>query len=233
MYRWITHTWNPLGGSCPHKCVYCSTKSLVGRYGALRAKYTGKPYLVKKEMSTRLGKDNIIFVCNMTDLFAVGVSSKIIQAIFAHCRAFPKNTYLFQTKNPARFLDFALEDYPPQMILCTTIETNIKFGGISEAPIPRFRADAMIEVKKRFPEAKISVTIEPILDFWEFQFPDMLKQIKPDFVSIGADSKNSGLPEPTEEQLQKLVKVLERAKIRVIKKENLERLAKYTWGILF
>ena len=23
MYPWITHTWNPIKGKCPHDCTYC------------------------------------------------------------------------------------------------------------------------------------------------------------------------------------------------------------------
>ena len=43
MYPWLTHTWNPLAGECPHKCTYCSTHNLKKRYEAIRNKYSGEP----------------------------------------------------------------------------------------------------------------------------------------------------------------------------------------------
>lgn len=30
MYDWITGTWDPIGGECPHKCSYCYVKSNHG-----------------------------------------------------------------------------------------------------------------------------------------------------------------------------------------------------------
>ena len=223
MYDWITHTWNPLGGSCPHRCVYCSTKTLIVKYDMIRVKYSGPPYLVEKEMNTVLGEGKTIFVCNMTDLFAREVHGDIIRSILDHCRKYPKNTYFFQTKNPDRLLDF-WQNYPSRIVLGTTIETNVKMPEISEAPITRHRADAMIKVKAKFPKAKISVTIEPIMDFWEYQFPAMIKEIMPDFVSIGADSKGHSLNEPEKERILNFIRQIEYAGIEVKKKDNLKRI---------
>lgn len=226
MYEWVSHTWNPLGGACPHECSYCSTGALMQKYETLKTKYSGPLFLVEKEMKTNLGKGNTIFVCNMTDLFAREVSEGIILEILHHCRNYPDNTYLLQSKNPVRFLEIVPEAYPPKVIFCTTLETNVKSGGISKAPIPRDRADAMLRVRETFPEAKVSVTIEPIMDFWEFQFLQILKDINPDFVSIGADSKRSGLPEPTRDKVNTLIAGLEKAGIKIEKKNNLGRLTR-------
>lgn len=53
MYDFITHTWNPIKGECPHGCTYCYMK----RWGAQ------KPlHLDEKEMRTGLGSGNYIFV---------------------------------------------------------------------------------------------------------------------------------------------------------------------------
>jgi len=226
MYGWVSHTWNPLAGACPHSCHYCSTDSLTARSRTLKQKYSGEPRIVKSELRVGHGSGNTIFVCNMSDLFAEAVATEIILQVLERCRSFTDNTYLFQSKNPARFLEFEREIYPEKVIFCTTIETNIKHDGLSCAPIPRHRADAMIQVKERFPWAKTSVTVEPILDFWEYQFADMLKEIAPDFLSIGADSKRHGLDEPAWEKVIRLIDTLERAKLKVERKSNLERLIK-------
>lgn len=45
--------------------------------------------------------------------------------------------------------------------------------------------------------------------------------------NIGADSKNSGLPEPTWNEVQELVDILEENNIEVRQKKNLDRLKAY------
>ena len=45
--------------------------------------------------------------------------------------------------------------------------------------------------------------------------------------NIGADSKNSGLPEPTWEEVQELISELEKNNIEVRQKKNLDRLKVY------
>ena len=54
---------------------------------------------------------------------------------------------------------------------------------------------------------------------------EQIRQIKPKFVSIGADSKGHGLPEPNGEKVRKLIEALELLyKIEVKIKSNLKRL---------
>lgn len=220
MYEWITHTWNPLAGACPHACIYCSTKTLTARYEILREKYSGQPRFCESEKTTKLGSGRTIFVANMVDLFAEAVPSEVISEVLSICRNFPGNLYLFQSKNPYRFLKFAAQ-YPWQVIFCTTIESDINHHA-SKAPMPDARASAMMKVKQRFPAAKISATIEPIMRFTP-DFVTMLRYIAPDFVSIGADSKRSNLPEPTASEVSTLVEEL-KTFTKVEKKRNLERL---------
>jgi len=168
----------------------------------------------------------------MTDLFARGVLDEDIMHVLNRCRFSPDNTYLFQTKNPARFLKFTENAYPRNVIFCTTIETDtyrtsdsryITGDEISLAPLPCYRQARMIDVKQKFPNAKISVTIEPIMDFDEHIFLEMLREMKPDFVSIGADSKRSGLPEPSPEKVQRLIDGLQKF-TKIERKSNLARI---------
>ena len=67
------------------------------------------------------------------------------------------------------------------------------------------------------------ISIEPIMDFDLDTFVCWIKNIKPSFVSIGADSKKSGLPEPTSEKIHQLIeKLSDFTEVKV--KANLKRL---------
>ena len=67
------------------------------------------------------------------------------------------------------------------------------------------------------------VSIEPVLDFDLFDFVEFIQRISPDYVSIGADSKNKGLPEPSAEKIERLIIELEKfTEVRI--KSNLARL---------
>ena len=67
------------------------------------------------------------------------------------------------------------------------------------------------------------VSIEPILDFDVDVLVSWIKQINPEFVSIGADSKSHNLPEPPAWKVKKLIEELK--KITNVKiKDNLKRL---------
>ena len=67
------------------------------------------------------------------------------------------------------------------------------------------------------------VSIEPIMDFDSRDFLRILQDIKPEFVSIGADSKNNNLTEPSSKKIKELIYHLKRF-TKVIIKNNLDRL---------
>ena len=71
-----------------------------------------------------MGIDNFIFVGSSCDMFADNIKSEWIKEIIKFCDQF-KNKYLFQTKNPKRFLEFMeFTVMYCKSVLCTTIETN-------------------------------------------------------------------------------------------------------------
>jgi len=221
MYDFVSHTHTHLGGECPHKCAYCSVKALH-KYPECAAKYTGPLRLIEKELHVRYGSGKEIFVENLNDLFAADVPWGTIRAVLAHCRSWPENLYLFQTKNPARFAEF-LSDMPPMVNLGCTIETNRDTSEVSAAPHPEQRAQGMIALPD---DIKTFVTIEPILAFDLDQFLSMLIGIRPSFVNIGADSKNHKLPEPSASQVAALIAGLLAEGIEVRGKHNLDRIMK-------
>lgn len=208
MYEWITHTWNPIKG-CNFDCRYCYIKS--------RKNYSLKPRFSDQEAKTYLGYRRFIFVGSMADMFGDWMDSELIKKVIRHCLIFNRNNYLFQSKNPKRFIEL-LKLFPEKSILGTTIETNRKIGHISKAPSTYERAYAMQNI--RFDK---EVTIEPILDFDVHDLVLMIKDIQPKFVAIGADSKRHNLDEPSSEKIKELIEELNRFTQVKIKK-NLKRI---------
>jgi len=129
------------------------------------------------------------------------------------------NTYLFQTKNPIRFLKF-LGYFKENYILGVTLETNRDYN-ITKAPEPVERWMEFMQLNKY--GIRKMVSIEPIMDFDSRGFLCMLQDIKPEFVSIGADSKNNNLTEPSSNKIKELIYHL-KGFSKVIIKKNLNRL---------
>lgn len=204
-----------LGGECPHQCTYC----YVGRmpWGKI-AKYTGAVHLVAKELEVNYGEGRRIFVEHCNDMFAASVPDAMIRQILEHCCRYPKNRYLFHTKNPARYADY-IAAMPPDFVLGATAETNRPTAGISVAPAPLDRLAAMGGYT-----AKKLITVEPVLEFDLDPFVAALLAAKPDHVIVGADSKFRGLKEPSKTDLLALLAALRAAGLDVVQKPNLARL---------
>jgi DNA repair photolyase len=216
MFKFCTHTYNPIKGACSHDCKFCYMK----QWGKL------KPIrLVEKELQTDLGQGNTIFVGSSTDVFAKDVPEEWIVSVLNKCYKNKNNKYLFQTKNPARYIPFTvLLGYISNecsLILSTTIESNRHYKEfMCNAPTPKKRMLYM----ERLKFIKM-ITIEPIMDFDHDILVDWIKNINPFQVAIGADSKRTGLPEPSKEKVLQLIKSLEKF-TNVIQKDNLRRLLK-------
>ena len=212
MYGFVTHTFNMIKGKCSHDCVYCYMRQF--KLNPVR--------LDKAELKTDLGQGNFIFVGSSTDMWADDIQVEWIEATLNHCVKYPKNRYLFQSKNPRRFLakDFA---FPNDTIFGTTIETNRnRYLNLSNASPIKDRIGVMNALK--FVHLKTMITIEPIMDFDLGPFSDMIIGARPDWVNIGADSKGHNLPEPSEEKVLQLISEIEKF-TKVIQKKNLKRLA--------
>ena len=216
MYPWVTHTHTHLGGECPHKCVYCYVDN--PRWGRPE-RYQGPLHLIEKEFSVNYGTGKTIFIENCNDLFANDIPNDFIYRIMNHCFRYPRNCYVFQSKNPGRFADWPVA--PQGSIFGTTIETNRIIPGISLAPYPEERMEAMVKIKGRK-----FVTIEPVLDFDVDILASWIDKIQPEFLNLGADSKNHNLPEPTLEKIMDFTEKLKEYGIELREKHNLQRLKK-------
>ena len=207
MYAFVTHTWNPIKGECSHDCKYCYMK--LWKQKPLR--------LVESDLNDNLGQNNFIFVGSSTDMFADDVNYSWIMRVLKTCCKYPENTYLFQTKNPKRFNLFESQ-FPPKNIFGITLETN-RDNDLSKSPSPVNRAVCLSNYKA---DLKM-VTIEPIIDFDIDKFIIMIKNIKPEWINIGADSKGHNLQEPSKEKVFALIDELK--KITDVKiKSNLKRI---------
>lgn len=219
MYSWITHTWNTVKGECPHGCMYCYMK----RFGKQ------KPVRFdEKELKTNLQGDhflggnsrNFIFVGSSCDLFADDIPYEWIKKTVDHCSKHYRNGYLFQSKNPARIMNF-IPWMPGGTSLCTTIESNRFYPEIMmNSPRPAERSGWMKKLHEHF---DIYVTIEPILDFDLEELVALIKHCEPKQVNIGADSGNNNLPEPSKEKLLALIDELKKFTV-IDQKRNLSRI---------
>jgi len=215
MYEWVTNTHSHLGGECPHKCIYCYVDN--PRFGRA-SRYCGPLRLIESEFKVGYGTGKTIFIEYCNDLFCKEMPQNFINRIIRHCLDWPQNTYVYQTKNPARYLkmDFLM---PDESIFGTTIETNRDMSKISKAPKPEERMKAMEQLRGRK-----FVTIEPVLDFDVDILAEWIARINPEFLNLGADSKGHGLPEPTVEKIHALVDRLHGYGIELREKHNLARL---------
>ena len=216
MYEFVTHTHNHIGGECPHRCNYCYVNN--PRFGRPE-KYTGPLRLIEKEFSVNYGEGKTIFMENCNDAFSDKVPIEWIVRIINHANMFPKNSYVWQTKNPAKYMELGTDRFHENSLFGTTIETNRELSFISKAPPMISRISAMERINR-----KTFLTIEPICDFDLSIMIDWIESVNPSFINIGADSKNHGLPEPSWDKVQLLINGIKELGIEIKEKHNLERL---------
>jgi protein gp37 len=201
MFPFITETWNPLGGECPHNCKGCWAKAYINRLNM--PKYHGEYTLDAKQINKKFKAGSFVFVCDMLDLFAANVPMVAIMTILKKISEQPEVTFLLLTKNPRHMWIY---DLPKNVVAGATIETEFdpRLYGFeySKAPLTSDRIKAMIDLD----HPRKFVSIEPIMDFSPGHFLESILAIKPEFVAIGFDNYNSGLPEP--ESLEKVLEFI-------------------------
>jgi DNA repair photolyase len=191
----------------------------------LTPKYQCPPVLVEYEFSKDLNEGTRIFVGSSIDMFAENVPDEWILRVLGHCAGFndqregQKIVYLFQSKNPSRFLQFLDHRVFKHAIIGTTIETNRYYPEIMvNSPKIEDRANAMkLIAEKGF---YTMVTAEPLLAFDKTELVEIVRQCNPRFVNIGRNSERKiSLPEPTSIQVKELIAEL-REVTKVIIKSN-------------
>lgn len=213
MFGFVSHTMNFIKGRCPHDCEYCFMDSLDHRFNKW-----GELRLDEKELRVNLGSDNFIFVGSSTDMWAANVPSEWIVRVLDRCDEFD-NRYLFQSKNPARFLEFINHPVMSKSVLSTTIETNRWYPDVmNKAPHPNDRANAMAAVAAH--GVTTMVTVEPAMAFDHDELIAMIRACNPTQVNIGRNTNRQvQLPEPTRHEVQTLIAEL-KTFTNVVVKDN-------------
>ncbi len=214
MFQEVTSTWNPIVG-CLHMCTYCWARRLaVTKLRHLPQYRDGfeKPKLVESAFRRRFRPGELVFVSDMGDMWGEWVPREWILRVLDYTRRFPKTTFLYLTKNPARYHEF-LDDIPENSILGATIETNRDdlAGTVSRAPPPSKRYIAM----KTLEWPRKMVSIEPILDFDIEVMASWIREIQPIRVYIGYDNYGNNLPEPPLWKTKQLIRKMTEMNIEV------------------
>ncbi|MFZ4439201.1 MAG: hypothetical protein ACOYOS_12285 [Syntrophales bacterium] len=203
-------TWNPFKG-CLFNCIYCKP-SFQAQAKRQKQRCMNCYNYVPHIHEDRLGKipsAEIVFVCGNSDIsFCNPVfTRRIINAVRHHNVRCPDKTYFFQSKKPEYFEQF-LSEFPENVILLTTLETNRDegYGKIAEAPLPSDRYRQLLNLD--YPR-KV-VTIEPVLDFDLEIFSRWVLDLAPEYVWIGYNSrpKQVNLPEPSKDKLLRFINIL-------------------------
>jgi len=173
---------------------------------------------MSERLEESLRKGLVIFRESNNDLFAEDVPNEWIHKILDHCKEYPENEYVLQTKNPTRALEFE-PDFPDRCTFGCTIETN-RENDLEDAPKRMNRYKAIRKMKDLRP---IFVTVEPIMDFDLDELAELLVRLGPNFVNIGENSSHIPIPEPDMDKVDMLMIKLQQAGIK-INEQSLKRL---------
>ena len=220
MYQGVK-AWNPFVG-CRFDCAYCrpSFQRVVKRVWIMQGRKEGdgcrdfSPHEHPERLKS-LPSGNVIWPCAHGDIsFA---RPEFIKQVIGKTKEYPAREFYLQSKNPACFNQY-LCLFPENTILLTTLETNRDEGyeRISKAPAPSVRYKAFLGLK--WPR-KI-VTMEPLLDFDPEILLLWIKNIAPEGVWIGYNSKPTSvrLPEPSLEKTKAFIRQLKDAGLKVREK---------------
>lgn len=217
MFKLVSGTWNPVSG-CLFNCKYCWARELAETKLKKAQRYQEgfKPSLNESEFKVKFQKGDLIFVCDMGDLFGDFIPSAWIQKVLDHIALFPEANFLLLSKNPKRYHEF-IDHMPKNVILGTTIETNIdrivKEHNVSKAPLPSKRYETM----KSLNWSRKMVSIEPILDFDLDILVQWIEDMQPFLVYAGFDNYNGQMPEPIQDKVLQLIKLISSNRL-VVKK---------------
>lgn len=218
-------TWNVLHG-CTFSCSYCNVRSLVETRLRKTPKYADgmAPGFSERELRKPFHPGEWVFLGYMGDI-ACQPEANLLRAI-ERIRTRPKVNFYMQSKNPQVFVRL-IEKYgrdviPENCWLGTTIETTFRHP-YSKAPAPIARFQAMSELVLKYGR-RTMVSIEPVMDFNPAVFAFWLSVIEPDYIFIGPDNYNNGLPEPPRAKLREFIELLRDNGHNIIEKSGLGRL---------
>lgn len=211
-------TW-PIFVGCDFNCTYCNARKMAETRLRNHPRYRDgfKPHFIPGQLLKTFKPGQFVFVCYMGDIsFA---SKQAVEVILDYIRENPQVTFLFCSKDPGCYHRWRL-DYPNNLYLGATIETNYDLSVLSRAPAPGQRAAAMASLT----HPKLFISIEPVMLFDLTIFLSWMYQIQPQIVEVGADNYHNHLVEPGALRLKGLLTGLRSFCPCVVEKEGLERL---------
>jgi len=201
---------------CNHQCVYCKPsfqRQMKRQKCELCYNYVPHPHLerLQKPPPKTSDKEFVFFPSSGDPAYA---SPEEWQIAIAYTEKYPDTTFLIQSKDP--LVAFLLRKFPDNVILDTTIETNLLtfhiknceyeyYSDISLAPYPMQRLSDFIKVEHK----RKGITIEPILSFGN-KFASFIEPLNPEFVYVGYDNHNCFLPEAPLIETLKLIDELKK-----------------------
>lgn len=222
MFKFITHTVNPIGGgyaeivypdtlkvaeikACPYDCSYCWAKALINKHQF--KKYQGEYRVIDKELK-EYPDGSIVFVQDMTDIGDPIIPREIIEKILEWIKAQPRVTFLLLTKNPDFYHRYK-KALPTNIWAGATIETNRPISrAISKAPSTSGRFVYLNALRRDRPEIPRFICVEPVMDFDLASFGSQIIEVRPTKVAIGYDNYDNNLPEPSLQKVEKLIMLL-------------------------
>jgi hypothetical protein len=217
---------------CKYNCIYCETsfKAILKRFGTSEEDEAFIPHVHMERLNSKPPRTqgNEFVTIGLTGDISFALD-EVVRKIIEYCKKWRNTTFLIQSKNPEFFLKF---DFPENVLLATTIETNYeifpttcaygwaRYEHISKAPLPIQRALAMSELGAR-KENRFIVTIEPILDCDIETMVRWMRLINPVAVYIGYCSspekwlREHRFPEPTLDKTRELIHRLQEVGIEV------------------
>lgn len=216
-----TKTWNPFKG-CRYDCSYCGPsyqQQAKRQMHNCTECYEFRPHQHPERLS-KIPNAEIVFVGGNGDISFCDPAfvRQIIAAIVKKNLKRPNQVYYFQTKRPEYLAQF-IGEFPPNVILVTTLETNRDdgYGAVSKAPPPSKRYAQF----KQLDWPRKVITVEPAMDFDVDEFAEWLISLKPEYVWLGFNSRprSVSLPEPSKEKMLALAERLKKAGIEVRGKE--------------
>ena len=214
MYSDSVLQWNIFVG-CEFDCSYCK-KSFQAqmRRQIHNCEKCGNyiPHFHPERLYKKLPKtegDEFIWVGSSGDISFIEESYMML--ILEKIETNPDKTFFFQTKDPQWFDKW---QFPENTLIGITLESDIHYPEITKAPTPWKRAIAFYFVE----HPRKVITIEPILKFQEKKLLSWIRDIRPERVYIGFDSKKNNLPEPTLKEVEKLIFEMEKLEIKIKRK---------------
>ena len=120
---WAAFSWNPITG-CDHGCEYCYARDIANRYygdlGFAPALHPQRIHIPSNHKDSGK-KNNRVFTCSMSDLFAANLPKEWIDAVLEECANNTQFDFLLLTKNPKRLRDFS---FPRNCWVGTTTDTQ-------------------------------------------------------------------------------------------------------------